>query len=608
MQIKSGQCPVYMLFEENKAYIVPRYQRSYAWDGEEVQDFLDDLSRCVEIRISGKNNKAHFLGGILMVSYEEAGSPVIERQVIDGQQRLATLSLLGKVLIESFATLADEVDDDETVENIQKQIEGLEGSFIEFRKMINLKEKTIQRLVLSRADKEFFRKFMHDEACEPERDSHELIKAAHMRIATHFSGKLSEAASVDEKTQYLLAVLDVISIDWTVLELITESRQEAYMLFQVLNDRGKGLTEGELLRAATLELLEQQPDDTKQESIAIAWDSMLSRQPALIEKYLRWVYTSHKGVRPGNSSLFDDFIMYFFPMYEVFQEQQKQLSLNEAVQVVDTVELLKKEFDALERLSDGEWPYEDDTAVTKWDKDRLNLLTKELEHDYCLPLLLAGKELDSKRFTKIVSSVERFYFRYKLIVNAHTTRMANAYNKAAVEIRKDPASYNPEILISELAIISTEHASSEKFTTSLRELAYKPNGPNKVTRYFLMTLEHYLRWYQEGANGEPMCLNKEIIFDFSNTSIEHIYPQNPKDDDQSDDLDKVLHDLGNLTFFGYSDNELAGNESFPDKKKVFEKSKIGMNSLVADVEEWTVDEVEKRTEFLVEVADQVFVP
>lgn len=76
-------------------FMVPKYQRAYAWDAEEIEDFIGDLRSCWSIRDERNQARPHFFGGIVSIQLTDASNVIGRRyEVIDGQQRLATFALL----------------------------------------------------------------------------------------------------------------------------------------------------------------------------------------------------------------------------------------------------------------------------------------------------------------------------------------------------------------------------------------------------------------------------------------------------------------------------------------------------------------------------------
>ena len=601
MKIESGQRYVSSLFGNKVGYVVPKYQRNYAWESEQIDDLAKDLLRCLEAR-KKRSPAPHFVGGILMVSHDTAGSSYVKREIVDGQQRLATFALLGRGLIDMYDGIAQKATG-RLQGQLRKKAESLFVQYIEFPEMVELEEQTFSRLTVSKADQPHFHDLLTGKNSEAKRESHKRLQSAYQQLQEFLVSWLEREKDIPEQIKQLQLVEDVLAQDWTVLELITETRQQAYMLFQVLNDRGKGLTEGELLRAATLEILEGH--DALQDKVADLWDSILRRPADDIERYLRWIYASHKGERPGAASLYDNFRDHFFPVYRLLP---KAISTKEGQEILRAVRDLESNFDIIDRLKDGDWPYEGDQRTKRWEKDRLTLLTIHLAHDHCMPLLLAARQLPANRFVAIIQQLERFFFRYKIICNGHMGKVADRYHAHALEIRSKGAGYREGALRADLLRLLQESASDQVFGASLAETEYSERGSNKHIRYLLLTIEHYLRWYLDGARGRPRCKDMERVFDFATTSVEHIYPQEPKASEKNAALESVKHRLGNLTFLGEHDNGAAGNEPFNAKKEIFKNSSVQMNRNLAKFAKWTEKSLAKREQEIVSAAIKIFVP
>jgi uncharacterized protein with ParB-like and HNH nuclease domain len=104
MKIEPTYTSVGSLFEYRPMFFIPKYQRAYAWSSESVEDFIKDLKNCFDRR---KTNSPvnHFFGGVLCVRYPVAGTVnQHEYEIIDGQQRIATFSILVSCLINIYRT------------------------------------------------------------------------------------------------------------------------------------------------------------------------------------------------------------------------------------------------------------------------------------------------------------------------------------------------------------------------------------------------------------------------------------------------------------------------------------------------------------------------
>lgn len=275
--------------------------------------------------------------------------------------------------------------------------------------------------------------------------------------------------------------------------------------------------------------------------------------------------------------------------------------------MLEEVERIDTEFATLQTLGDGEWPYEDHSKVVSWDRERLRMLVVHLKHTNAMPLLLSLKNLEPKKFAEAIAALERFIFRFRTIGNAHITPMTEIYLRHAKKIRGD-ANYAIKELRKDLQELIDKAVPDSVFEANLSEVRYSPRSGNGHIRYLLITLEDYAQWYEGGANGVPKCKDKTRVFDFSNTTLEHVYPRSAKGSEKVENLEKNKHALGNLTIFGPNDNDAAANKSFAEKRPVLQSSDLKLNRDIGAHADWTADRVEQRTQSLVNMALKVFVP
>ena len=231
----------------------------------------------------------HFLGGILSVEHDVPG--VInqhEYEIIDGQQRLATLVLLVASLIETYKELKLEAGTtDLTSEQLilDERIQNLTGRFIEFQQEVNNRLETTDVLRLSKADDPFYRLLIRRMPCDSSlRDSHKRLERAYSSLSKNIKEIVNRQLTFNEKIDELKIVETVLLADFTVIHMVVDKRKDAYTLFQVINDRGTSLTDGDLLRAKTLEILEN--FENEQNAVEALWDKIFSRSSLRYEQLL----------------------------------------------------------------------------------------------------------------------------------------------------------------------------------------------------------------------------------------------------------------------------------------------------------------------------------
>lgn len=602
MGIEPSYLSVARLFQSPYVFRVPKYQRNYAWDEEQIDDFLDDLQKCHESRTSG-GRRNHFFGGIVSIAKTVPGSSRFDCEIVDGQQRLATfIILMSRVikLCEELSREAASANDTDNENLAMHRIDRLKNTYLKFEDEINRRAVTLDKIELSAPDNQFFKDLIYSLSPSPSRDSHRRLEDAFTRIENKISEIVNNVSTISDKLDVLKSIEDIVVEDFTVIYISTDSKGEAYRLFQVLNNRGISLTEGDLLRARTLELLDNPSFSNQQATAENIWDKILSDPPELTEAFLRSYYASVRGKRPSKSRLFDEFLEAFFP------EHNSQTILDqEADNIIQTIKNIEEEIEIYRKIVDGIWPFNRISPITLWDTDRLNLLIRELKFTNCIPLLLAACKLDQQKFSKIIQLTERFVFRYKIICNIHVTPLTNIFHRHAVLIRQDPSRYSINSFKNDLQTLQSR-APDNVFEPQLNQLAYSASRGNKQIKYLLTTLEHYFRWYEGGASGTPQCRDKSRVFDFTNTTIEHIYPQNASGTNLDQSMEGLKHTLGNLTFLGREDNEMADDSNFNTKKSILSSSSVQMNRKIAEKTTWSATEVQARQQILIEISKKVF--
>lgn len=606
MEVTPKYDPIGKFFEYQPVYRVPAYQRTYSWEQMEIEDFIKDLGTCYNKR-KFEDPSVHFFGQIVCIAAELPGADGHKLfELVDGQQRIATFILLVNALINIYKEVIDqEIAGNIALNNekgiLEERIRNLTQRYLVFQKEIEQSIQNIRVLELSNRDRIFFQSLLENTNMEATRASHELIKNAYITIYAKVNG-LTSTGNLTDRIGNLRMIEQILETDFCILNMVTNDRKAAFKLFQVLNNRGKNLTEGDLLRAECLRMLE--PHHNEQEIVEEAWDNILLDIPADTVEYLRSIYGSYTGQKAGTNSLFNEFITRFLPEYE-------HIHINEATasRIKNQVKAIEEDIAVLRKISSGQWPYIRRQPIEHWDCNKLYLLIHALGHKECLPLLLSAHLLPQTLFRDITQMLERFVFRYIIIGNQYIGDLITIYHEEAKIIRDDPSVYSVATLKAKLQAL-IERVNDEMFRRQLDDFQYTRQGKSsKPLKYFLLSLEYYYRWYSDGANGVPICIDKERVYDFTDSTIEHIYPHNgigtPPIVDPS--LDPVKNTIGNLTILGNADNRTGDNDDFITKKPIFENSSLMINREdVATKAVWDQTVIQTRTEELKDMACAIF--
>ncbi len=494
------------LISRRVPFVVPKYQRAYAWEEGEVTDFIRDLKELYERRLNDPSRpKKHFFGGIVSV---ERFAPDLSDMgnaydVVDGQQRLATIMLTIALLIRGLEELAQQAvsaEDQETGRTARSYVSTTKESYLEYTGVVGSHTQVRTRLMLSRADAAFFESLVkgHTPMLRPSRASHERLRDAWELIDKELIHPILGHASLSytDKLKFFLALRTSILQDCYFIHISSDNMGEAYRLFAILNDRGKTLSDGDLLRVYTLEMLEEHP--TQQEHVEQCWDEILGHTYEEVRLFLRAYYPSYKGERAPSGDFVDKFREQFF-------NYTSPLTSNQAAELVMCVDQMRDEINIFLDISEGSWPYENPT-VSLWQRNRLFYLMKVLKHSLCIPLLMSACQgLSEPEFARLVSTLDRFVFRYINMVGAHPGSLGSIYYKQAVAIKQSGSSYHMTDLQTELIKLQNTNAVDKLFEEAMRQKLNYKQSPRNIIRYILTTIEYYLPWYNQGASGRPIA-------------------------------------------------------------------------------------------------------
>lgn len=598
MDINPSYTTIGKIFESNFLFEVPKYQRYYAWESEQVDDFISDIKKMFKTK-GNTVMPQHFFGGIVCVDKKVAGSNRKQEVLIDGQQRITTTILLINDIIIAYNDMLSL--NTEAKELIEGRIAKLKSQYLLYRDEINMKIEWIDKLVLSDADKGFFKTLLEGGVLEIDRSSHERLQKANFSIKKFISELIKNCNDEQEKLETLKYLEDLVNVSFCIIFITADTKEAAYKLFQVLNDRGMGLTEGDLLKSKTLEALESPSFNTQQQIIQQNWDAILGDTPERISDFFKRYFSSVTGMRVGRASMFDDLLAEFFPSIKDIDTVN---TLADATEIVTKINAMKRDKDVYNKITAGEWLYDTALPVKTWDRNRLSVLTNYLGYDITIPLLMAASLLKHTDFAKIVFSLEKFMVRYKGICNNNIQNLSDLFMKEAKLIRDNANQYRIGSLLGKLENLLIQEADDEKFKQNLKYLKYKPKSPNKNLKYILTILSEHYSWYASGASTRPN-LSDSPVLPHDGSTIEHIYPQNPETADEAF-ADVDIHSIGNLTILTNAENERVKNKLFTEKKDIIVESTYSLNQYFSDKTQWNPEAVKDWEEYICNMACKVF--
>lgn len=576
------------------SYYIPRYQREYAWGKVQWERFFEDIA---------ENAPGYFLGSIICISQtRDAMTPRLE--LVDGQQRMATLSLLMAALYAALGeqAKAQALDEDGVVERAN------------LRYCLLSKQSKTQRLALQRQggnDVDFRVLLGEAGVMDAAEDARSDRRRRLWRGYEFFCKKLQgmDAAA-------LLAFLEKVK-DAVLVKIEVGSHAEAYTLFESLNNRGLPLTAVDLLKNKLLAQLGGQDDAL--DAAAAQWDGLLQglgEDYAVQERFFRHYYNAHSQAlrkQPGREKL------------------PQLVTRTNLMQVYEG--LIGKDGQGAQRFLNGLCAAGSHYArlLNPQGNDELAQALAALGHvqgtpSYILllPLLERQQALDLKDadIAKLVQRLVGFFVRRNLCDLPSTRDLPRIFMDRLDDIDASNAPRG-EPLVAQLA----DNLAKEKgvqsdaaFLARLRGPIYEDNAD--LTRFILcalaekgMTRETWQDLWARSTKGKEGYV----------WSIEHIFPQGKAVPDAwvqmmaNGDKERVqalleshVHKLGNLTLTAYNGN--LSNRSFADKRDLKDekgnpvgyRNGLCLNEDLRDAEGWSAKQIDARTEKLAQQVLKMF--
>lgn len=597
MRIQPDFISIGAVFEQRHfIFEIPKYQRGYAWDDEQVEDFCNDLEKLVELEKKPWQAGDHFFGGILC-SQEDVTGTIKKNIIVDGQQRIATTVLLAARLIWKYKEMAKRKGAPR--DDIAKRREDIRNQYLVFRNRRNMEERHLPRLTLSRYDKEFFKVLTEAEDAlpSPTRESHRRLLSA-VETIDKFLSQLTECGSTKKRIETLVTVEKILNERCFIVLLATDKVPDAYRLFQVLNDRGLVLNEADLLRAYTLGFLDTVSSQLELEKAEAIWDEIQTDPHGDTQDNLRWYFAAKTGKTAGKGSLYDEFCAAFFGGVS----RRAFCPAKLVIQLED----LKLAVEKLRRLSDGKLHSPGNTQSRLWREAKLRMLVRILAHKHAMPLLLAGTVLSDKEFEELIDITARFFFRYKVVCGQHVSPMSKVYLKHALLLSTQRNKFRMGKYRGDLAALLASKADDTRFSDDLKTLRYEDEGGNRELKYLLVALEEHWPWILNGATANDRGLDKTRPFDFDAATIEHVYPKSVSAGHKDATLEALKNNLGNLSLLAAEDNSDVGNAPFATKRTSLVASSLRMNQTIGALTVWDSATVNRRGNELIQAAIKVF--
>jgi uncharacterized protein with ParB-like and HNH nuclease domain len=532
--MQSGNSTISELFNSDRIFNVPKYQRAFTWIEENLLDFFDDL-------INHRGSKNYFLGTLLFHQKGNRGDYEII-DIVDGQQRLTTTIVFQKILI-----------------NILKERNSSKISNKTYYRYVKDAD-NVYKLELENDDNSFLHANILDDetATNIETPSQKKLLFA----KTYFYDNLSKLT--DEKLEHIYDVLTNAEIILYVVNKISDATQ----IFELLNDRGRRLTELEgiksflMYKISSLHLKEfDQPINDIQGNFSSIY--RLMEQYHLNEKeILRYHTIAFEKSKVEDYDKPDKYIKE--KINGLFENSEQDEIIK--TEILDYVKHLKKSFDIVKAIKTN--------TLKSQNLDNL-LMIGRVNPFY--PFLMIVYEKNKDDFDKFTHYLTQFTFRATLIGLQNQNEKFYGFirnNNNLIEIFKLPMNgnwWNINIRVQN--------------TLSFRNFY---NSINKnIVKYILFKYENKLR----EKSGFPL-LSLTNYFETDERkkfSIEHISAQKSKNLVYNDDFEQnYLHSLGNLVLDSKASNSRKNNDTIDEKLSEYDKAPLmSQNELNNEQLDWS---------------------
>jgi uncharacterized protein with ParB-like and HNH nuclease domain/predicted transport protein len=557
--MKAINRPFINIINGNTQFVIPVFQRDYSWTDAQCDQLWHDIVHIAD----HDSTHGHFLGSVVCISTGDSAPGFTQWLLIDGQQRLTTLTIL-------LTALRDHIREEgwKSPKPDGPTPERIEGLFLK-----NSYEQGNRRykLVLRRHDQETLRALV---------DQDELPAEVSERVKENYEAFREGLLEQDPNLIYT-GISRLVIVDVT----LDRGVDDPQLIFESLNSTGIDLSQSDLIRNFLLMRLPEK------------------QQTGLYEAYWSKIETFFRG----SEHTFDGFIRDYLALKTKAKKQAKAEEIYRAFR--EAFDDLKGQAGGLEPLLADMLRFGRYHAAFSMGGNVFPEVTDALTNlrklvDVPAPLVMrlfecyaqAGK-LSAKSFNEALGLIESYVFR-RAICGEQTRGYWQVFANLAYQIDEEKPVESLQVGLYRLRETVYAYPSGEEFHASLQD---RDIYGLRVCKFLLDRLENH---------------GSKEATDTSSYSIEHILPQNEKlpaawkkmlGADWHQVQKTWLHRLGNLTLTGY--NQKYSDLPFQKKKTIkngFAESAVRLNKYVRERSRWTATEIKQRGKLLAEKALKIW--
>lgn len=521
------------LFGNGLKYVIPRFQRDYAWDLEQWEDLWMDIKALEE-------EGHHYMGYIVLQKKGE-----YEYEVIDGQQRLVTFSL---VALAAMRKILSFVDQGFEVDNNKERLRVLKERLIGSTNPVTLKVEN--KLSLNRNNNRYFR-----EICSKMRTLNERrVSKTNILLDQAFDFFTNRIQGVNGSE--IAEFIERVASRMIFTKIVTQDNIHAYKVFETLNARGVRLSAPDLLKNHIFSTLAGN-DDVSDETLEVLdedWSTIIAQL--------------------GESN-FTDFARYH---HNIQKKLTSKRNLFKSVkQIVSTPQIASQ---YLESLKDHAPIYAallspDDEWWRRWG-DQLSMIRHylrglklfQIKQPFSVLMAAAKDGFSNEEFVKALKYLYILSIRYNTVCRFSPNEQEKAYNKIAIKI------FNGEFKRASHIKNSNEfkklYPDDATFKNAFEFLKMPGKRSSKKIRFLLTEIEN--------------SFGREL--NYLDTSLEHVCPYNPDQfwhESFGEGANEVVDRLGNMVLL---EKDNLGRADFKTKKQAYLKTSFRLAKKVAEADTW----------------------
>jgi len=544
----------------DKRFIIPVYQRNYDWRKEHCEQLYNDILDIIKYKF-----KNHFIGSIVYV-FDEYGEKT-DFLIIDGQQRIATISLL---LLAIYNLLKNG--------EIVSEKESLKEEINE-RYLIDKFSKSDERIKLKpvKADNQAFLKLY-------ENNSEDYFWESNItKNYSYFLNRIREDKISADDLFKAIKKLTIVDIR------LNSNDDDPQLIFESLNSTGLGLTQADLVRNF---VLMGKPKDVQEKIYNNYWNPIEKNTQYRVDSFIRDYLTLKERIIPNKDKVYIGFKRHVYKNYS-----------NKNIEFL--LEDLLKFSKYYRRIA---FSQDSNSEINKILK-RINRLDVTVSYPFLLEIFdyYESNTISKNNLINILCTIETYAFR-RLICNVPTNALNKVFMTLGREIKKHADFKEKYFEIFKYILINKKYSqrfpTDEEFTEMLKSRdIYNFKSKNKL--HLLERLENY-------DNVEKVSI--EELLNEGKLNIEHIMPQTLSvkwkeslGENWEEIHNKYLNTLGNITLTGY--NSKMSNRPFLEKRDIekgFKDSKLSLNKFLRNLDYWNENTIIRRANKLKDIALKIW--